>query len=88
MQKLADALTLMSRGDIQLRAGVQDELQHAEIYGGLQDLPMDIGLLAFRKPSRISRHKLAYTVDWLAKREPVEIAKEINENISERLSAT
>ena len=86
-QRLADALTLMSAGDIPLGEGVQVELQHAEVYGGLQELPMDFGLIAFREPSRISKHKLAYTTDWLLKREPQEIARRINENICQRLSA-
>jgi hypothetical protein len=85
VQRLADALTLMLSGDIALGEGVQMELQHMELCGGLQGLPMDMGVIAFREPSRISRHKLAYTVDWLLKREPNEIAKCINEAIFQRL---
>jgi hypothetical protein len=87
VQKLADALALMARGGILLQEGVREELKHAEIYGGLKSLPMDIGILVFHPPSRISRHKLAYTIDWLAKREPSEIAKRVDENINESLSA-
>jgi len=84
-QRLADALTLLSAGGIPLRDGVQMELQHAEVYGGLQGLPMDFGMIAFREPSRICRHKLAYTTDWLLKREPQEIARRVNEDICQRL---
>ena len=87
VQKLADGLTLMARGCTSLREGVREELEHVEIYGGLQGLPMDIVILVFCQPSRISQHKLAFTVDWLAKRDPAEIAKCVDEDIGEKLSA-
>ena len=86
MQRFADALTLLSDGHVSLAEDVRQELQHAQIFGGIEGLPMDIGVLAFREQSRLARHKIAYTVDWMLKREPRDIATRIAEDIRERLS--
>jgi hypothetical protein len=86
MQRLADALTLLWDGHVPSGDGVRQELQHAEIFGGVQGLPMDIGVVAFREQSRLARHKIAYTMDWMLQRQAQEIAMQIEEDIRERLS--
>ena len=86
MERLAIALALLSNEHIPQTDGVREELRHAQIYSGVQGLAMDIGVIAFEQESRLARHKIAYTADWLLQREAREIATQIEEDIRERLS--
>jgi hypothetical protein len=85
-RKLANALSLLASGHIALTDGVESELQYAEVFGGIEDLPMDLGVVSFREPSRLCRHTFAYTIDWLLKNDATEIAARINSSIGDSLS--
>jgi hypothetical protein len=88
VKRLADALTLLWDGHVATSDGVRQELQHAEIFGGIEGLPMDLAGVCFQEQSRLARHRLAYTIDWMLKREPAEIARHIDKDIRERLSSS
>jgi len=88
MRRLTDALALLSKEGIPSADGVREEIQHAQVFGGIQGLPMDIGVIAFQEQSRLARHKIAYTMDWILQHPVREIATQIEMDIRERLSAT
>jgi hypothetical protein len=86
MQKLADALYLLWDGDVKPSRGVKQELQYADIWPGVEGLDMDVVLISFRPESRLVKHKIAFTTDWMLKEATNDIARAIDEQIGEKLA--
>jgi hypothetical protein len=87
MQKLTDALNLLWDGDVKPSKGVMQQLQHADIWGGVEGLEMDIVLITFGKRSKLAKQKFAFTVDLMLSKDARDIAYQIDEAISEKLEA-
>jgi len=87
MQKLADALNLLWYGDVKPSKGVKQQLRHAEVWGGVEGLEMDVLLITFGKRSKLAKQKFAFTVDLMLSKDTRDIAYQIDEVISEKLEA-
>ena len=86
-RRVGDALTLLWEGRVARSEGVREELQHAELFGAIEGLPMDFAGITFREPSRMHGRHLCYMSDWILKREASVIAQRINEDIVQGISA-
>jgi hypothetical protein len=87
MQKPTGALDLLWEGHVKPGKGVREQLQHADIWGGVEGLEMDIVLITFDKRSKLAKQKIAFTVDLMLSKETTDIANQIDEVIREKLEA-
>jgi hypothetical protein len=85
MQKLTSALNLLWDGHVKPSNGVKQQLRHADVWGGVEGLEMDIVLITFGKRSKLAKQKLAFTVDLMLSKDTRDIAYQIDEVISEKL---
>jgi|SRR5580704_12619537 hypothetical protein len=85
-KRLENALSSLCDGSTPSDDDVHKELLKAQIFGGIEGLGMDVAVISFADASRLSRHKLAYTYDWLLKRGQGEIVAQVIEDVRERLA--